>query len=192
MSGVGNWLIGFLSKSLAFLRKNEWMSNLIIHSFLVSDQSDLLTSLFKKEGMSESLVILKNVQKIWFYSHFFEWITCFLWAKEWKSDLLRRNKRLAHSLFYHEQPKRINHGCSFFMSNLSDSLKVPLLSWATWAIRSQLLICPEWSERIVHSCSLKWAILSDWAISQWANEWIPSPANEPPHLQMNHNIVFTD
>ena len=40
-------------------------------------------------------------------------------------------------------------------------LTVALLSWATWAIRSQLLICPERSERIAHCCSLKWAILSE-------------------------------
>ena len=37
----------------------------VISSFLVSDLSDLLTSLIKKEGMSES-VFFKNVQKIWF------------------------------------------------------------------------------------------------------------------------------
>ena len=57
------------------------------------------------------------------------------------------------------------------MSDLSDSLTVALLTWATWAIRSQLLFCPEWSELIAHSRSLN---LSD--LSEWKSEQIPSPA----------------
>ena len=39
------------------------------------------------------------------------------------------------------------------MSNLSDSLMVARLTWATWAICSQSLICPEGSEQIAHSHS---------------------------------------
>ena len=35
-------------------------SNLLIHSFSVSNLSDSLTSLFKKEGMSKSLVFLQK------------------------------------------------------------------------------------------------------------------------------------
>ena len=68
---------------------------------------------------------------------------------------------------------------SFVMSNLSDSLTVTLLIWATWAIRSQLLNCFEQSERIAHSCSFdlsKWA-MSEWATSQPWNQHISS--NEP-------------
>ena len=45
------------------------------------------------------------------------------------------------------------------------------LSWATWAIRSQLLICLVRSERITHSSSFDLSELSD-----WAKERIPSPA----------------
>ena len=35
---------------------------------------------------------------------------------------------IAHLLIYHERPERIAHGCSFVMSNLSDSLMVAHLS----------------------------------------------------------------
>ena len=53
----------FSERIARFLRKNEQMSDLLkktsnslIRSFLVSDLSDSLTSLIKKEGMSESLI----------------------------------------------------------------------------------------------------------------------------------------
>ena len=81
---------------------------------------------------------------------------------------------IAHLLIYHERPDRISHGRSFFMSDLSDLLKVALLIWTTWAICSQLLICPERSERIAHSRSFDLSDLSEWAISEWANSqpWV--------------------
>ena len=53
---------------------------------------------------------------------------------------------LSESLICHERPKRIAHGCSFVLSDLSDSLTVTHLIWAKWS-----------NER-------------------WANERIPSPA----------------
>ena len=60
-SRAGNSLIGFPSESL--VSKNEQMSDLVkkmshslLRSFLVSDLSDSLTLLTKKEGMSESLI----------------------------------------------------------------------------------------------------------------------------------------
>ena len=60
---VGNLLIGFLSESLVICKKmREWTirskktSDSLICSFSVSDLSNFLTSLIKKEGMSESLV----------------------------------------------------------------------------------------------------------------------------------------
>ena len=67
---------------------------------------------------------------------------------KWKSDSLRKNERFA---------------------------RVALLSWATWAFCSQLLIFGEWPEWIAHGCSflvsnlcnsLTVALLS-WVI--WAN-----------------------
>ena len=93
-------------------------------------------------------------------------------------------------LIYHEWTKRIAHSHSLFMSDLSDSLMVVLLIWATWSICSQLLICLEQSQQIAYSCSFDLSDLSKWANEWWvnerwanerwvnkwwANEWIPSP-----------------
>ena len=55
------------------------------------------------------------------------------------------------------------------MSDLSELLTVAHLSWATWAIRSQLLRCLERSERIPHSCSFDLSEMSEWANEWWAN-----------------------
>ena len=68
------------------------------------------------------------------------------------------------------------------MSDLSDSLTVAHLSWATWGIRSQSLICLERSERIAHSRSFDLSEMSEWANERWANERIPSPAV----IDLNH------
>ena len=54
--------------------------------------------------------------------------------------------------------------------SLSELLTVDHLSWATWAIHSQLLICPE---QITHSRSFD---LSN--LSEWANGQIPKPAKK--------------
>ena len=93
-----------------------------------------------------------SVPKNTFSSIFFEWIAYFLWAKE-EWAILSKKERVAHSLFYHEQPERI----------------APSRSWATWAICSPSLICPERSERIAHSCSFVLSNLSEWANGRWAN-----------------------
>ena len=79
----------------------------------------------------------------------------------------------------------------FIMSNLSESLTLALLSWATWAICSLSLICPEQPEQFTHSRSfvlsdlinsltvayLIWAI---WANERWANEQNPNPDKFQP------------
>ena len=67
------------------------------------------------------------------------------------------------------------------MSDLSASRMVAHLSWATWAICSQSLICLERPERFPHSPSFVLNDLSElltvdhliWA--KWANKQIPSP-----------------
>ena len=74
------------------------------------------------------------------------------------------------------------------MSDLSESLTVAHLSWATWTIRSALLICLERPERFAHSSSFVLSDLSDlltvahliWV--KWANLPIPSPAPENAEL----------
>ena len=58
-----------------------------------------------------------------------------------------------------ERPERIAHDRSFPLSDLSDSVTVAHLSWAIWAIHSQLLI---WFERNEE--------MSEWANEGWANE----------------------
>ena len=60
----------------------------------------------------------------------------FFWWATWANR--------SRSLVCHEWPKQFTHGCSFDMSDLSDSLTVAHLSWVIWANRSQWLI---WFER---------------------------------------------
>ena len=65
---------------------------------------------------------------------------------------------------------------SFPLSNLSKSLMVAHLSWATWAIRSRSLISSEWPEQFAHGNSCVLSDLSEsltvahliWA--KWSNE----------------------
>ena len=91
----------------------------------------------------------KTNHKRWFWSNFVE--------------------RFAPLLFYHERPERIAQCCSFEMSTLSDLLTVALfkslLTWATWAICSQSLSCPDGSEQIAHSLS-DLSNLSNWAMRE--------------------------
>ena len=88
--------------------------------------------------------------------------------------LVKFFEQMAHLLIYHEQPERIAHSCSFVMSDLSNSLTVAHLSWATQELRSQSLMCLEQSEWITHSRSFDLSEMSEWANEQWANEQIPS------------------
>ena len=204
-------ICSFFHKNPAIPSENQWehsqpCNSLIFgerperithdHSFLVSNLSNLLTSLIKKEEMSKSLVFFQKPTKknilvkfCWANSFFCElkskWAICY----EKKSNLL----------IYHEQPEQIahshsffisdlrnsltSHGCSFGMSNLSDSLTVTHLSWLIWANCSQLLIWfePSDSERMRNKRMSKFPTLRIceelltaahmiWAIWLWANE----------------------
>ena len=124
----------------------EWIAH--CSSFLVSNLSDSLISLIKKEGMSESLVFLKTYNKKTFFKrskntilfNFLERIARFLWAKEQMSDSLK-NKRMIRSFAdYHEWPEQMAYGRSLVMSDLSVLLAIAYLSWAIWANCSQSLI----------------------------------------------------
>ena len=56
----------------------------------------------------------------WDFIHrVFEQIARFLWAKEQKSDSLVKKSKLLLSLFCHERPEQIAHGCSFVKSDKS-------------------------------------------------------------------------
>ena len=59
------------------------------------------------------------VTSIWFFQRFFDFC-------EQKSDSLVKKSKLLPSLFCHEQPERIAHGCYFVQSDLSDLLMVAL------------------------------------------------------------------
>ena len=124
-----------------FLPKNEQMSDLLKkwaicsfahfgeqperfahdRSFLVSNPSDSLTLLTKKGN--ERIAHFLNKKK------------------RYKNNLLDFFSRnvLSESLI-----------CSFIMSELSESLTVADLSWATWVICSRSLICLEQPERFAH------------------------------------------
>ena len=60
----------------------------------------------------------------WEFAHqFSKRIARFLPKNERMSDSLK-NERFAHLLIFGEQPERFAHGCSFPLSDLSDSLMV--------------------------------------------------------------------
>ena len=136
---MSEWAIRSKKTSDSFIC-SFWWAIRSHRSFLVSDLSDSLTSLFKKEGMRE---FSKNLQKTLKDVKKYD-----LWAKEQMSDLLQKNEQFARSLFYHERPECIAHGCYFVMSDLSNLLTVACLSWANWANRSQSLIFPERFEQM--------------------------------------------
>ena len=130
---------------------NFWWATWAIGShrlFLVSDLSDSLTSLIKKEGMSKSLIfsktykkmlkslpknmiLVKNFQRI---ARFFvrervneqfapenEWFAHLLWATwaNYSQSLILSDLSDLQSLICPEQSERITHGRSFDLSNLS-------------------------------------------------------------------------
>ena len=172
----------FPERIARFLRKNEQMSDLF------KKTSDLL----KKQAIrpfAHFLWATWAIRHLPMVAHFW-WAT---WAnhlhrslkkREWanRSGFFKRTKKydknrilvkfseqIAHSLICHERPEQIAQGCSFVMSDLSDSLTVPVLTWSTWVNRSQSLICPERSERIAHSRSFDSSDLSKWANARWEN-----------------------
>ena len=170
-SRVGNSLIKFRSFALLiFGERPEWFAHDL--SFLLSDLSESLIIAhlscatwairsLRSEEMSESFASLKKFKKMlktytkYNLLNFFEGIAHLLWAKEkWAIC----SKKPSNSLICPERPEGNAHICSFVMSDLSDSLTVAHLSWATWANPSHLLICPEQFEH-----------MSEWAMSEWAN-----------------------
>ena len=147
------WWATWALHSHRSLKKREW-ANLSI--FFLTDKKRNKNHKkydFSQTFLSELLVFCEGKN---------EW--AIRWKKEW----------FAHSLIYHEWPEQIAHGRSFVMSSLRDLLTVYLLTWETWVICSQLLICPGRSEWISHSPSFhlsdfrKWA-MSEWAMSEWSN-----------------------
>ena len=138
---VGNSLIGFLSESLVLSNKKMsdslmvalfWWATWAIcshRSFLVSDLSESLTSLIKKEGMSELLVFKQKTYKKYDFSHIF-WANCSFFVSKRVNERFAQKKRAIRS-FAH----------------------LSWATWATWVNRSRSLICHGGPERFAHSCS---------------------------------------
>ena len=87
--------------------------------------------------------------------------------------------------------------CSFIMSDLSKSLMVTHLSWATWVIRSRSLICLERPEPFAHCRSFVLSDLTEsltvahliWA--KWAIEWMSEfPALLQIYILRQSKIYF--
>ena len=126
-------------------------------SFLVSDLSNSLTSLTKKEKMSDLLIFsktksyIKHIKKVkkqdfrFFKPTYFERSAHFSWAT-WAIH--------SRSLISSEQPERFTHSRSFVLRDLSKSLTVVHLIWAKWA-NSQLWKIPCPSEKMSQNIQSK-------------------------------------
>ena len=156
----------FLKKTRDSLIHSLLVSHLswTIHShcsFLVSDLSDLLTSLIKKEGMSEWLILKnlkKNIPKNMILFQLF-WENCsFLVSQRANDRFAKKNKQFPHLswatwancsqlLIFHERPERFAHSHSFVLNDLSELLRVAHLIWAIWANEQ----------------------MSKWAMREWGN-----------------------
>ena len=118
-------------------------------SFVMSGLSDSLTSLFKKEGMSESLRIFKLTKKCtknMILFNFFSKSLVFV-SKRAIERFAKKKQAIcsfallswatwanhSQSLFCLKQPELFSHSFSFVMSDLSNFLTVAHLSWAIWA-----------------------------------------------------------
>ena len=92
------------------------------------------------------------------------WVNCWFFCEKIGKWVIRSKKlaicsfahfwwatwaNISRLLIFGEWPKQICHGCSLLVSNLSDSLTVALLSWATWATCSHCsLKTREWVNRL--------------------------------------------
>ena len=138
---ICSFLVSDMSKSLMIAHFWEQPER-FAHSryFVMSDlsMSNSLTSLFQKEGMSESLVffitIFLSTKFFWLYSNFFEWIG-----------------GIAHFLWGKERPERISE----FQSDFGFPWKLPLSSTARWRSTTWMLL--PWPQ----------SFLSLWTVSHW-------------------------
>ena len=111
------------SWSLIPSKRTEWIAH--GRSFVLKDLSDSLTLL--RRNLLLFLKKFKKLQKT--YKIFLSESLIFC---EQKRKWAICSKKLSNSLI-----------CSFVLSFLSESLTFAHMSWATWVICSQSLICPE-------------------------------------------------
>ena len=117
--------------------------------------NDSLTLLTKKEEMNANERFTQFCQYIFFKSYIkhtknkiLDFFAKIFWANHSFAHFLWATwANRSWLLICLERPERFAHGCSFPMSNLSNSL-IAHLSWAIWANRSQSLIWFEQNEQM--------------------------------------------
>ena len=172
------WWVTWAKRWLSFIFGEQHIDSLTLLIFGERpEQFAHITHL--KRGNERTANFFKNWQKCTkkynFSQQFLSKLLIFLSesGNEW---FAKKTEPFTNSLFYHEQPERIAHGCSFVMSDLSDSLTIAL-----WH---------EPPERFAHSHSF---VLSDVSKSLTvthlirANEWISvEQMSEFPTLLLCH------
>ena len=167
------------------------MSDSLIGSFLVSNLSNSLTIAHflwaTWANCSWSLIFGERPERFAHIAHIW-WVTWAIYShrspkkRKWAIHSFFNNFYLFKSYIKHIKNKILDFLAKFFwLSNLSESLMVAHLSWATWAIGSCSLISSERPERFAHGLSFVLSDLSEsltvahlnWA--KWANERISSP-----------------
>ena len=125
-------------------------------SFDLSEMSNSLTSLTKKEKMSKNerfahffkKIFKKTLIKTW-WNKILDFFSQICLSKSLiRSFPLSKMSNSLTSLISSERPEQIAHGCSFLVSDLSDSLRVAHLSWVICANLSQSHIWFEWNEQM--------------------------------------------
>ena len=151
---VGYLLIQFRSESLVVCQESEQMSDLLKKWVIRSFAHFWWATWVIAHGHSFDL---SNEQPERF-AHFAQ--------KEWANLLL----------FLQTSHKNVRTYKNTIFSNSKKPSELLIFAhfiWATWAICSQSLICPEQPCQIAHISSFVLSHLSDW--SKWANEQIPNP-----------------
>ena len=120
---IGFWAngSGFLAQKCAnerFAQKNEQFG----HSLIFGEQPERFTHITHQKRGNEWIAQFLNIKNL--YKTYQKIKFRLFFAKIFE--------RIAYSLIYNEQPERITHGCSFVLSNLSESLTVAHLIWAKW------------------------------------------------------------
>ena len=105
---------------------SHWLiliSSTLISSLCLQLASEKLWSDLKLRWKNSNFNLYIKKNQGWEFAHqFSEPISRFLRKNELMSNLLKKNKRFAHSLIFGEQPERFAHSLSFLVSYLSDSL----------------------------------------------------------------------
>ena len=148
---VGYLLIQFRSESLVVCQESEQMSDLLKKWVIRSFAHFWWATWAIAHGHSFDLSNLSNLL-----------------------TLLRRNEQIFCVFKNFTQKCENVQKYNFFEFKIPSELLIfAHFIWATWAICSQSLICPEQPCQIAHISSFVLSHLSDW--SKWANEQIPNP-----------------